>query len=301
MCNTEEKYCLRWNDFENNLSRAFKDIKDDNDFLDVTLACGGNKQIKAHKVILGACSSFFRGILKQNPHQHPLLYMKGVKYEEMLSVLDFMYHGEVNIAQEDLSSFLNVAKELEVKGLTQNGDQENAGSEKKVKKATSDKSGMIAPPTPTVTSPGESSQSYLHEPFVSTETVEQIKTEDAAVTEGNDNQEFIAQEVIDDTNAYEVITSEYDYNEEYLGQPQGQDLDMAQDFGIHQNFSWKQGRSEKKTVPCEICFKTFSSKDSLRNHLGIHKGRTTCTICQKVFATISSLNLHVKNSHLRDQ
>jgi len=298
MCNTEEKYCLRWNDFENKLSRAFKDIKDDNDFLDVTLACGGNKQIKAHKVILGACSSFFRSILKKNPHQHPLLYMKGVKYEEMLAVLDFMYHGEVNIAQEDLSSFLNVAKELEVKGLTQESDQENTELEQKVKKITSDKSGTVA--TPAVTNPGESSQAFLQEPFVSTETVKQIKTEEAAITEGNDNQEYIAEEVID-RNAYEVITSEYDYNEEYLSLPQGQDLDMAQDFGIQHNFSWKQGRSEKKTVPCEICFKTFSSKDSLRNHLGIHKGRTTCNICQKVFATISSLNLHVKNSHLRDQ
>jgi len=298
MCNTEEKYCLRWNDFENKLSRAFKNIKDDNDFLDVTLACGGNKQIKAHKVILGACSSFFRSILKKNPHQHPLLYMKGVKYEEMLAVLDFMYHGEVNIAQEDLSSFLNVAKELEVKGLTQESDQENAEPEQKVTKTTSDKSGTVA--TPAVTNPGESSQAFLQEPFVSTETVKQIKTEETAITEGNDNQEFIAEEVID-RNAYEVITSEYDYNEEYLSLPQGQDLDMAQDFGIQQNFSWKQGRSEKKTVPCEICFKTFSSKDSLRNHLGIHKGRTTCNICQKVFATISSLNLHVKNSHLRDQ
>ena len=83
MFNPGEKYCLRWNDFENNMSSAFKDIKDDEDFLDVTLACGGNKQIQAHKVILAACSPFFRSVLKNNPHQHPLLYLKGVKFEEV--------------------------------------------------------------------------------------------------------------------------------------------------------------------------------------------------------------------------
>merc|ERR1712088_593366 len=77
-------------------------------------------QVQAHKVILSACSPFFRNVLRKNPHQHPLLYLKGVKYQEMLSVLNFTYQGEVNVAQEELNSFLAVAEELRVKGLTQN-------------------------------------------------------------------------------------------------------------------------------------------------------------------------------------
>merc|ERR1711981_831432 len=85
-----------------------------------TLACEGN-QLEAHKVILSACSPFFRGVLKRNPHNHPLLYLKGIKYEDVLAVLNFMYHGEVNIAQDELNSFLAVAEDLQVKGLTQNG------------------------------------------------------------------------------------------------------------------------------------------------------------------------------------
>jgi len=114
-----EKFCLRWNDFENNISTAFRELRDDKDFFDVTLACNGD-QIQAHKVILSACSPFFRNILRRNPHQHPLLYLKGVKYTDLQSVLNFMYHGEVNVAQEELNSFLAVAEELSVKGLTQN-------------------------------------------------------------------------------------------------------------------------------------------------------------------------------------
>jgi len=114
-----EKFCLRWNDFETNISSAFRELRDDKDFFDVTLACD-DEQIQAHKVILSACSPFFRNILRRNPHQNPLLYLKGVKFTDLQAVLNFMYHGEVNVAQEELNSFLAVAEDLRVKGLTQN-------------------------------------------------------------------------------------------------------------------------------------------------------------------------------------
>ena len=113
-----EKFCLRWNDFETNISSAFRELRNDKDFFDVTIACD-DEQIQAHKVILCACSPFFRNILRRNPHQHPLLYLKGVKYTDLQSVLNFMYHGEVNVAQEELNSFLAVAEDLRIKGLTQ--------------------------------------------------------------------------------------------------------------------------------------------------------------------------------------
>ena len=115
----EENFCLRWNDFESIISTSFRGLREDKDFFDVTLVCDNN-QLQAHKVILSACSPFFRSVLKRNPHQHPLLYLKGVQYESILSVLNFMYHGEVNIAQEHLNSFLAVAEDLQVKGLAQN-------------------------------------------------------------------------------------------------------------------------------------------------------------------------------------
>merc|ERR1711909_135742 len=122
-----EKFCLRWNDFESNISKAFSEIRDDKDFFDVTLACEG-EQIEAHKVVLSACSPFFQTILKRNRHEHPLLYLKGVKYIDLMAVLNFMYHGEVNVAQEDLNSFLAVAEDLKVKGLTQNQTQSSENS-----------------------------------------------------------------------------------------------------------------------------------------------------------------------------
>ena len=117
-----EKFCLRWNDFETNISAAFRELREDKDFFDVTIACDDD-QLQAHKVILSACSPFFRTILRRNKHEHPLLYLKGVKYADLVSVLNFMYHGEVNVAQEELNSFLAVAEDLKVKGLTQNNSE----------------------------------------------------------------------------------------------------------------------------------------------------------------------------------
>ena len=114
---SRDKFCLSWNDFESNISSSLNKLRDDNDFFDVTLACD-DEQFKAHKVIISACSPFFHTILKKNPHKEPLLYLRGVKQADLRGILDFMYHGEVTVYQEDLAAFLAVAEELKVKGLT---------------------------------------------------------------------------------------------------------------------------------------------------------------------------------------
>ena len=117
-----EKFCLKWNDFEGNLREALKEIRYEKEYFDCTLSCGV-EQLQAHKIILSASSPLFRSILRQNPHKEPLIYLKGVRMVDLQAVLDFIYYGEVNVAQEELNSFLEVAEELEVKGLTQNKSQ----------------------------------------------------------------------------------------------------------------------------------------------------------------------------------
>jgi len=113
-----DSFCLQWNGFGSHLSEAFSDIREDKDLFDVTLACEDN-QIEAHKLILSACSTFFRSIFKSNPHRHPLLYLRGVKFKELLGILNFMYMGQVSVAEADLNSFLSVAADLKIRGLTQ--------------------------------------------------------------------------------------------------------------------------------------------------------------------------------------
>ena len=98
---TTEKFNLKWNDFATSISGSFRDIKDEGDFQDVTLACQED-QIGAHRVVLAACSPTLKTLLRGNHHHHPLIYLRGIKFSDLQSLLTFMYHGEVNIAQEEL-------------------------------------------------------------------------------------------------------------------------------------------------------------------------------------------------------
>ena len=113
-----EKFCLKWNDFQKNITTSFEVLKSDTDFTDVTLACEDGQQIEAHKVILASSSPFFQNLLKKNKHPHPLIFMRGVKYEELAAIVDFLYCGEANIFQENLDAFLSIAGDLQLKGLT---------------------------------------------------------------------------------------------------------------------------------------------------------------------------------------
>ena len=124
---SSEKFCLRWNDFQENVNTAFSDLRKDSDFTDVTLACDDGHQVEAHKVILAASSPFFKNMLKRNKHTHPLICMRGMKSEDLLAIVDFLYFGEANIFQEHLDSFLNIAQELQLKGL--HGPEGGGGEE----------------------------------------------------------------------------------------------------------------------------------------------------------------------------
>ena len=125
-----EKLCLKWNDLQENVNSAFGSLREDNEFADVTLACEDGEQMDAHKVILAASSPFFQNLLKRTKHPHPLIYMRGVKSENLLAVVDFLYRGEASVGQENLDSFLAIAEELQLKGLM---GQDSSGDNSKEK------------------------------------------------------------------------------------------------------------------------------------------------------------------------
>lgn len=113
-----EKFNLSSNNFDENILNSFKDLKYDKDFTDVTLVCEENKQVKAHKVVISSCSEFFKSILIQNPHQHPLVYLHGVSFVQLQAILNFVYLGQTQVEQQELQSFLQAAKTLKIKGLS---------------------------------------------------------------------------------------------------------------------------------------------------------------------------------------
>ena len=151
----QQQFCLRWNDFQTNMVSSFKHLRDEKSFTDVTLgknviwcydfnfvlervkystriycclfkfltyvlfsACDG-QTCKAHKMVLSACSPYFKALLEENPAKHPIIILKDVPFQHLTAILEFMYAGEVNVAQDQLPAFLKTAERLKVKGLAE--------------------------------------------------------------------------------------------------------------------------------------------------------------------------------------
>ena len=104
-------------DFKSNATDTFKQLWHQQDFADVTLATEDGHQVLAHRLILSSSSQFFRVIFLRNPHKNPVLYFLGIKQKELLGVLEYVYLGEADIGVEEVETFLNVGKQLQIKGL----------------------------------------------------------------------------------------------------------------------------------------------------------------------------------------
>ena len=112
-----EKFCLRWNDFESNVSKSFRNLRMEEDFYDVTLVSSDHRKLQAHKLVLSACSEYFKNILKLEKHANTFLCLEAISSEEIGHILDYIYNGEVKIYQEGLDRFLQIAQRFQLQGL----------------------------------------------------------------------------------------------------------------------------------------------------------------------------------------
>ena len=124
-----EKFSLKWNDFHSNVSKSFSLLRNEEYLHDVTLVGDDHKQISAHKLVLSACSEYFKNIFKNNKHSHPLLCLGGINHHDLINVMDYMYNGEVEIFQDDLNNFLAVAQRLKLEGLIKEGTTDEEAKE----------------------------------------------------------------------------------------------------------------------------------------------------------------------------
>ena len=190
----------------------------------VTLACD-DEQIQAHKVVLSACSPFFRTLFKWNPHPHPLVYLKDVKLSCLQSVVDFMYYGKVYVIKEELQLFLKVAEDLHVlteykEHSSDNYDHHPTTNEPFSKASLSNQvtvTGVLPPPdTPQLSSNDnneelvlnvkEEPEIYQAGPQVSDNIVEQDHVEQFKGDEGQEN----CREYVEEECKYEAGTMEMD-------------------------------------------------------------------------------------------
>ena len=113
-----EKYTLTWHTYPDHLRGMMRELMASEDFADVTLVCDDKKSIRAHRNILSACSPVLKDILQLHTQSnHPVIYMRGVQFSEIESILQFMYVGEAILSEERTNEFMCVVKDLEINKL----------------------------------------------------------------------------------------------------------------------------------------------------------------------------------------
>merc|ERR1712129_651544 len=263
---------LKWNDFPDITSSAFGGLRNDKDFSDVTLASEDGQQVEAHKVILAASSPFFQTLLRRNKHPHPLIYMRGVKSEDLVAILDFLYYGEADVYEENIESFLAIAEELNLKGLTGNGDmnekEEEAILEPEVKRSNI-KPRKKVPKFESISneetvkdhyrSPEETILHYSTDSIDSTDSTVAVKNH--TVTKVN----------ITDIKALDdLVKSMMTKSKNML--PNGTQMaDICnvcgkESTGSHIKFHIERQHLEGVSIPCNYCEKTFKSRNALKYH-----------------------------------
>ena len=248
----DQKLNLKWNDFQENINASFASLRGETDFSDVTLACADGHQLEAHKVILASTSPFFQELLKRNSHPHPLIFMRGVSSDEMVAVVDFLYFGEVNILQENLDGFLAIAEDLKLKGLRKRSDFEDV-----IKDAC---------PKPN-----------------SKTTVKDLKIESPGVLDISDDQVPAPKTKSDFTKD--------EYAEKVQSMMEGSDK------------TYMNGARRAFYKICKVCGKEGTGNNIKghieRNHLeGVSM---PCNICDKTFVSRNSLKQHKSKSHTREE
>jgi len=321
-----EKFCLRWNDFESNISSSFSELREDKDFFDVTLSCD-DEQIQAHKLIISACSPFFRNVLRRNPHQNPLIYLKGVRFTDLQAILNFMYHGEVNVAQEDLNSFLAVAEDLKVKGLTQNQTQSNENSSRNTSSKSPLKSSLPRSPEraslPKYLNPNPStSQGFGNQTREIQEVAIKAEPKDPPISYPTPPQPQLPPQPVAEVAAHEensIATyhddTTYEDYEQYGDDQHYVETNTAMDqVNMQQQDPGKEPvvktpedllnfvlLAEIGGFQCSICGKTFGTRRETRCHVESihfkHSFTYFCDHCGKEFNSLNTRNVHISRNH----
>lgn len=130
----DQEFCLRWNNHQKTLVTVFDKLFENEKLVDCTLAAEG-KFLKAHKVVLSACSPYFATLLAEQYDKHPIFILKDIKFQELRAMVNYMYRGEVKISQDQLVDLLKAAETLQIKGLSNSvkSDDESESDANKVK------------------------------------------------------------------------------------------------------------------------------------------------------------------------
>jgi len=308
-----EKLCLRWDDFAANLSNALYDLKEDKDFTDLTLVCADHQQVDVHKVVMASSSHFFKKVLKNIKHNHPLIYLRDIKITDMEALLSFMYYGQVSLAEENLNSFLAIAEELKVKGLTSAKNSSVGISQPAVTANFVPKNGPIDPDLQEHNARSLSSLSTdgsQYAPCTQSENME-VESQNNNIAEGapqiKQEQEFFKmEEALHVKDNSEAIKLPDDWlnptqNVRQCEGPDDVDLGIMSFLDFDKYISEVGEGEDVGMVKCTVCGQISARKCNMRRHVENTHFRGmfeySCADCEGKFDTKDGYFYHRKKHH----
>ena len=327
---TTERFCLKWNDFTSNVSHSFSKLRNETKMADVTLMGNDHKLVSAHKLVLSACSEFFKNIFMNNSNNNNLvLFLDGVDSTGITLMLDYIYQGEAQIYQEYLDGFLELAKKFQLDSLLENkneGETEMKPFEQSqpvnIEYNTFEQNQKMKPVAPRIQRDvKDRTLKLLDESILSSnsEVEEKFRElivigEPAALNNSCHACDKVFQdlgELYSHLNVHKFAFCEHCNTmvpKRYFPQHKIKCSQSPKDLSCHicNTFStrWKSAlRKHIKTMhgehstKCNICGKAFRNAISLENHMRKHNGYD-CSTCGRNFKSRQALDYHRKANHV---
>merc|ERR1719239_1494002 len=233
---------------------------------------------------MSAGSTFFQKILKENPHSKPLIYLRGVKYSELNSVLSFVYLGEASIATANLNSFLALAEELEVNGLRDKDRVNNSGGHSPPSASAQPPAQLrhqsLSPSSEMVNNNGE--KLMKAEPqFERQEGTAEVEDEHHQEPGAGDVNQYDGYNQYEDYDQAQDYDHGYNLNQESQAKPRKSRGRPRLVTNMDQHMEHVSGNGRKGEFRCKLCGK-ISTRHNEYN----------CDRCNKKFGSYTKLHLH---------
>ena len=295
-----DKCSLTWKTFPEHLQFVFRDLYHDDRLTDVTLISDDQTQFKAHKVILSACSPFFKKIIESNPSQHPLIYLRGIESDEIESILQFMYLGEGRFYQDRMGEFFKVARDLQVKDIVVDIKMSDGfpAPVQNIQNINKDDNDSI--PADEMVEEG----TYEEQPDIR-ETLNQS----AIFTPGADHENVKTSEISHEVNFKNIneLHNVLEVDKESSGGYNSNNMDKGnlvekEEESVEQETVIKEEKvndMDERKYQCNECEYKARVLAHLKSHIQYkHEGvKYPCSECSHQATTKSSLKLHIKAIH----
>ena len=266
-----DKFCLNWNGYHKDINESFRILRENQRLFDVTLVTDDGQHVQAHKIILSAGSNFFSDIFMKSNHSNMLVYLKGISSDKLELVINFIYSGEVSLAQEHLKMFIETGKELQVKGLE--------GELIEVDEYTNEKQSF----------PQQNEQRY--------DDYEYGKINPGSAEDDNDAVDKMKGKILESGTNNELglqINEMIEKNEgvwrcKICGKATNKNSNIREHAERHMKGIFSA---------CQNCSKTFTNRPSLKKHISrFHSELFSCNICERTGMKKGAFQKHNKKHH----